>query len=199
MFGDGNGPILADRRGRFDEMDTATQEPSNSSYPLYRCSVALHEDAPAYPRLLSVLQQACRARGRAGEEPPAVRATRGPAAVPAGHGRVRRLPPPEARGSREADEKDPSPLPLPRVQEGPPAARHPREEVRARGGAQVIPKPTSRFLRVKCEDCGNEQIVFDRATSTVLCQVCGATVAKPTGGKAAVRGEIRGVLGEWST
>src|SRR5207244_3192902 len=56
------------------------------------------------------------------------------------------------------------------------------------------PKPTSRFLRVKCEDCGNEQIVFDRAASTVLCQVCGATVAKPTGGKAVVRGEILGVL-----
>ena len=50
----------------------------------------------------------------------------------------------------------------------------------------MIPKPTSRFLRVKCEDCGNEQIVFDRAASTVLCQVCGATVAKPTGGKAVV-------------
>ena len=58
----------------------------------------------------------------------------------------------------------------------------------------MIPKPTSRFLRVKCEDCGNEQIVFDRAASTVLCQVCGATVAKPTGGKAAVRGEILGVF-----
>src|SRR2546427_6091122 len=154
----------------------------------------LHEDAPAYPRLLSVLQQARRARGRAGEEPPAVRAPGRTAAVPAGHGRVRRLPPPEARGSREADQKDPSPLPLPRMQESPPTARHPREEVRARGGAQVIPKPTSRFLRVKCEDCGNEQIVFDRAASTVLCQVCGATGAKPTGGKAAVRGEMLGVL-----
>ena len=58
----------------------------------------------------------------------------------------------------------------------------------------MIPKPTSRFLRVKCEDCGNEQIVFDRAASVVLCPVCGATVAKPTGGKAAIRGEVLGVL-----
>jgi len=57
----------------------------------------------------------------------------------------------------------------------------------------VIPKPTSQFLRV-CEDCGNVQIVFDRAASVVLCPVCGATVAKPTGGKAAIRGEILGVL-----
>jgi small subunit ribosomal protein S27e len=58
----------------------------------------------------------------------------------------------------------------------------------------VIPKPSSQFLRVKCEDCGNVQIVFDRAASVVLCQVCGATLAKPTGGKAAIRGEVLGVL-----
>jgi len=58
----------------------------------------------------------------------------------------------------------------------------------------VISKSTSQFLRVKCEDCGNVQIVFDRAASVVLCPVCGATVAKPTGGKAAIRGEVLGVL-----
>ncbi len=58
----------------------------------------------------------------------------------------------------------------------------------------MIPKPNSQFLRVKCADCGNEQIVFDRAASVVLCPVCGATVAKPTGGKAAIRGEVLGVL-----
>ncbi len=58
----------------------------------------------------------------------------------------------------------------------------------------MIPKPASQFLRVKCEDCGNEQIGFDRAASVVLCQVCGTTLAKPTGGKAAIRGEVLGVL-----
>src|SRR3989442_217752 len=143
-----------------------TRRPRNPQIAVLLCIDArspLHEDAPAYPRLLSVLQQARRARGRAGEEPPAVRAPGGPAAIRAGHGRVRWLPPPEARGSREAHEKDPSPFPLPGMPQGTPAARHPREEARARGGAQVIPKPTSRFLRVKCEDCRNEQIVFDRA------------------------------------
>src|SRR2546427_1433354 len=150
-----------------------TWRPRNPQIAVLLCIDArspLHEDAPAYPRLLSVLQQARRARGRAGEEPPAVRAPGGPAAVPAGHGRVRRLPTPEARGSREADEKDPSPLPLPRMQEGPPTTGHPREEVRDRGGAQVIPKPTSRFLRVKCGDCGDAQSVFGRGAGTVLCQ-----------------------------
>src|SRR3989441_12156314 len=101
-----------------------TRRPRNPQIAVLLCIDArspLHEDAPAYPRLLSVLQQARRARGRAGEEPPAVRTPGGPEAVPAGHRRVRRFPPSEARGSREADQKDPSPVPLPGMQEGPPA------------------------------------------------------------------------------
>src|SRR2546427_9383389 len=117
-----------------------TWRPRNPQIAVLLCIDArspLHEDAPAYPRLLSVLQQARRARGRAGEEPPAVRAPGGPATVPAGHGRGRRLPSPRARGSRKADPKDPSPLPLPGKQEGPPEAPHPRREVRTRIRAQV--------------------------------------------------------------
>ena len=58
----------------------------------------------------------------------------------------------------------------------------------------MIPAPRSRFLRVKCADCSNEQIVFDRAATVVNCQVCGATLARPTGGKAAIRGEVVGVV-----
>src|SRR5207249_3178809 len=93
-----------------------TRRPRNPQIAVLLCIDArspLHEDAPAYPRLLSLLQQARRARGRAGEEPPAVRAPGRAAAVPAGHGRVRRLPSPEACGSREADQTDPTPPPLP--------------------------------------------------------------------------------------
>src|SRR5437899_11991088 len=93
-----------------------TRPPRNPQIAVLLCIDArspLHEDAPAYPRLLSVLQQARRARGRAGEEPPAVRAPGGPAAVPTGDGRVRRLPSPEGRWPRASKEADPSPLPLP--------------------------------------------------------------------------------------
>ncbi len=46
------------------------------------------------------------------------------------------------------------------------------------------------FVKVKCPDCGNEQIIFLRASTVVKCQVCGATIATPTGGKADIRGEI---------
>src|SRR5438093_7955638 len=92
---------------------TWSRRPRNPQIAVLLCIDArspLHEDAPAYPRLLSVLQQACRARGRAGEEPPAVRATRGPAAVPAGHGRGRWLPRPAARRAGAADATAPSTL-----------------------------------------------------------------------------------------
>ena len=48
---------------------------------------------------------------------------------------------------------------------------------------------TGSFLKVKCSDCGNPQVIFDRASTMVVCQICGATIAKPTGGKANLRGE----------
>lgn len=51
-------------------------------------------------------------------------------------------------------------------------------------------KNRSRFLQVRCGDCGNEQAVFDRPASTVGCLVCGATLVRPTGGEGQVRAEI---------
>ena len=59
---------------------------------------------------------------------------------------------------------------------------------------KVLPKPRSKFLRVKCPDCGNEQTIFSHATNLVSCNVCGAPLAKPSGGKIEVKGEIVAVL-----
>lgn len=58
----------------------------------------------------------------------------------------------------------------------------------------LIPEPRSRFLRVKCLKCGNEQIVFSHAVNRVSCSVCGAELAKPSSGKAIIKGEIVTVL-----
>lgn len=38
------------------------------------------------------------------------------------------------------------------------------------------------FARVECADCGNEQILYNRASTYVTCQVCGSSLAEPTGG-----------------
>jgi small subunit ribosomal protein S27e len=43
---------------------------------------------------------------------------------------------------------------------------------------------------VECPDCGNEQTVFGKASTEVLCAVCGSTLATPTGGKADLAGEV---------
>ncbi|KZX15702.1 30S ribosomal protein S27e [Methanobrevibacter cuticularis] len=50
------------------------------------------------------------------------------------------------------------------------------------------------FLKVKCLDCDNEQVVFDRASSNVQCIICGKTLVKPLGGKAKITAHIDEVL-----
>ncbi|WP_456474355.1 30S ribosomal protein S27e [Candidatus Pyrohabitans sp.] len=59
---------------------------------------------------------------------------------------------------------------------------------------QITTAPRSRFLRVKCDDCSNEQIIFGSASSKVTCLVCGKTLAEPTGGKVKVLTKIISVL-----
>jgi small subunit ribosomal protein S27e len=71
---------------------------------------------------------------------------------------------------------------------------HKRGEKELSEWDKVIPKPNSRFLRIKCPDCGNEQFVFSHATTSVNCNVCGAILAEPTGGRAAVNGEVTAIL-----
>lgn len=58
----------------------------------------------------------------------------------------------------------------------------------------LIPKPRSKFLRVKCFECGNEQIIFSNAATVVKCNICEGILAEPTGGRAVIRGEILNVF-----
>jgi small subunit ribosomal protein S27e len=56
-------------------------------------------------------------------------------------------------------------------------------------------KTKSRFLRVKCNDCGNEQVIFGASASKVLkCLVCEKPLAESTGGKTQVKTQILAVL-----
>ncbi|MDA7463386.1 hypothetical protein N9M83_05765 [Candidatus Poseidonia alphae] len=47
---------------------------------------------------------------------------------------------------------------------------------------------TDSFLKVSCRDCGNESTIFSRATTAIACDVCSATLTKPSGGKAELVG-----------
>ena len=60
---------------------------------------------------------------------------------------------------------------------------------------ELIPRPTSRFLRVRCRTCESEQIVFSHTTRTINCRTCGEPLAEPTGGKAKINGPVLAVLG----
>lgn len=51
-------------------------------------------------------------------------------------------------------------------------------------------KPKSKFIRVRCNDCENEQVLFDRCSTTILCHICGSKLAIPHGGKAKIKGKI---------
>jgi len=48
----------------------------------------------------------------------------------------------------------------------------------------------SQFLKVKCNDCGSEQIIFENLATNVNCLVCGKLLASPTGGKAKVLAKV---------
>jgi small subunit ribosomal protein S27e len=48
---------------------------------------------------------------------------------------------------------------------------------------------TSKFLKVECE-CGNHQIVFNKACTIVKCIKCNKTLAKPTSGKAEILARV---------
>ncbi len=57
-----------------------------------------------------------------------------------------------------------------------------------------IPLPKSRFLRVRCSSCGNEQVIFGSPASLVKCVVCENTLAVPRSGKGKVSTTIIEVL-----
>ncbi|OYT54062.1 MAG: 30S ribosomal protein S27e [Candidatus Altiarchaeales archaeon ex4484_2] len=52
----------------------------------------------------------------------------------------------------------------------------------------------SRFLRVKCGDCGNEQVIFDRISTVVKCLACEKILAEPRGSVADIKAEILDVV-----
>ncbi|HZX12257.1 MAG TPA: 30S ribosomal protein S27e [Candidatus Nanoarchaeia archaeon] len=48
----------------------------------------------------------------------------------------------------------------------------------------------SKFVKVKCEKCKNEQVVFEKASTQILCLVCNEVLAEPTGGKAKIKVQV---------
>lgn len=55
-------------------------------------------------------------------------------------------------------------------------------------------EPASKFIKVRCPNCKNEQIVFGNVSNHVKCLVCGERLAEPSGGKTAFKARILEVL-----
>jgi len=55
-------------------------------------------------------------------------------------------------------------------------------------------QPDSKFIKVRCTDCENEQVLFNKASTIVSCHICGSKLAIPAGGKAKIKAEILEVI-----
>jgi len=52
----------------------------------------------------------------------------------------------------------------------------------------------SKFVKVRCTKCKNEQIIFGKSSSEIKCLVCNEILSKPSGGKSKVEARILEVL-----
>jgi small subunit ribosomal protein S27e len=59
---------------------------------------------------------------------------------------------------------------------------------------ELIPMPRSRFLKVQCEKCKNEQIIFNKPVTVVKCLVCESILAEPTGGVGNIKAKILKII-----
>ncbi|MBR9681936.1 MAG: 30S ribosomal protein S27e [Candidatus Altiarchaeota archaeon] len=55
---------------------------------------------------------------------------------------------------------------------------------------ELIKKPKSKFIRVKCSQCKNEQTVFNKPATEVKCLVCAKVLMKSTGGKGKAESKV---------
>ena len=51
-----------------------------------------------------------------------------------------------------------------------------------------------KFIKVKCANCKNEQIIFGKCATEVKCLVCNSVLASPEGGKSSIKAKIIEVL-----
>ncbi len=53
-----------------------------------------------------------------------------------------------------------------------------------------IQMPRSKFLKITCKKCKNDQVVFNKATTLVKCLKCNANLVIPTGGVSEIVGKV---------
>lgn len=59
---------------------------------------------------------------------------------------------------------------------------------------RLLRESVSKFIKVRCPKCKNEQIIFGKTASVVNCLVCSRVLAEPTGGKSKIKARVLEVL-----
>ena len=57
-----------------------------------------------------------------------------------------------------------------------------------------IKEPTSKFVKVRCPKCKNEQIIFGKSVLKIKCLICNKLLIKTTGGKSRIKAPVEEVL-----
>jgi len=54
---------------------------------------------------------------------------------------------------------------------------------------RIVPVPESKFIKLLCRKCKNEQVIFNKASTVVKCLNCEEVLVIPTGGAAQLKGK----------
>lgn len=57
-----------------------------------------------------------------------------------------------------------------------------------------IKEPSSKFIKVRCSKCKNEQIIFGKPSTKITCLVCSTILSEPMGGKGRIKARVLEVL-----
>lgn len=57
-----------------------------------------------------------------------------------------------------------------------------------------LQETNSKFIKIRCPKCKNEQIMFGKNSFIVKCLVCDRVLAEPSGGKSKVKARVLEVL-----
>ena len=59
---------------------------------------------------------------------------------------------------------------------------------------RILKETKTKFIKIHCVKCKNEQNVFGATASKVYCLVCNEVLAEPTGGRSKIKGKQVEVL-----
>ncbi len=52
----------------------------------------------------------------------------------------------------------------------------------------------SKFVKVRCPKCKNEQVIFGKASTEIKCLICNQILAEPSSGKAKIKARVLEIL-----